>query len=756
MSKRIHNVILQPGTDEASFLANEAAGMEVVNNFDLWDCIICMRLTDDESAQLNASDKVIECLPEKPVTEMVTYPSSTPRYELPATGTVQYLTRYTPSSPSLDDGANYTGMNMYFTSEFDAAAAGNGNPPMGYFNDFNMNDTVKSNFLGEYVDIVAIEAGTPSALNAGHEDHPDFSEIDDVNTSRFVPMDWSTVSSALSSARNNQVTNSNQDWFSSHAIGVLSAAGGKHCGWGKKSSLRVMYLTDGTSNAYYGALQWHITKAVNPTTGVRNATVVTGAWGYVGVDHEKFYIIDDINQIVAYDEDGNSTTINRGDVQAATWNITMTASGSSAYVVTGEDRIFEGTTASTGVNNRGITCNPGDTVIIDNQASGGHPLYIRDNQGNNVAGVTGQGTATVTFTMPDATVIYDYVCDFHPSMTGTITCIKDTSSWRGDYRAFVDNLIIPRVIQDPADNTDKWMISIPDQTRASFFDTIMSQFNNYNGIYHFDSAGNNAHIGVSPSDPRFNSTVRVDSGVSYVTNTITNDRNTFTSSTQGAQATYYPLRSEKSGGDNQFTIAACQQDDVNRLMDDYSSRGPQVDFAAYGAYTWTSYPLTTFQDGKWGYFSGTSCAGPVAAGCATVFLEHYFTERGVYPSIAKLKEIMVQSAKENLIGEGMEGIDFSNVAGSQANPPTIYPPGNVASSKLYSSSNVNRISNNDYQNGGADLTELYGTPPLRVHIPWGVRMGTGKYIAGGSEQTTFKRRPTSGRAWPRQKVSFTS
>ena len=1063
-------MILQPGTDEAAFLSNEAAGMQVLNNFDLWDGIICMSLTDEESAQLNESDLVIECLPEKPVTEMVAYPPSTPRYELPSSGTAQYLTRYTPSSPGLDDGANYTGMNMYFTSEFgndtdyikgelladsyngavfdrslyingitlvvagavggqsavpdewakktaraielmmdssdagvnkayqrrliqtlagtigphkgrptiqriaygggssynpnfltdngaaqyagyenllnrtvhndmvwykntsgpdpsesdrdieeimehlfhtihnfgipgavpnsetecpmetlayileenpsfawqstelhlamkeaidanlydpsgyatdwntDPEAAvvaykeytylvnwsmwnmsqfweggslspewadalktqsgmaannplgyalfndyfdpvltkpnfttlqnifqdndagvsgytsnvgqlgknGSGNPPMGYFGDFNLDDTVKSNFLGEYVDIVAIEAGDVAAGNAGHEDHPDFSEIDDANTSRFVPMDWSTVSSALSSARNNQVTNNNTNWFSSHAIGVLSAAGGKHCGWGKKSSLRVMYLTDGTSNAYYGALQWHISKAVNPSTGVRNATVVTGAWGYVGVDHEKFYIIDDINQIVAYQEDGTSTTINRGDAQPATWNITMTASGSSAYVVTGEDRVYEGTAASSGVNNRAIACNPGDTVIIDNQASGGHPLYIRQG-GSNVAGVTGQGTGTVTFTMPDATTTYDYVCDYHSSMTSTISCTKTTSSWQGDYRAFANNLIIPRVINDPADSTDKWMVSIPDQTRASFFDTIMSQYNNYNGIYHFDSAGNNAHIGVSPTDPRFNSTVRIDSGASYVLNTIDGDgRNQFTSATQGAQASYYPLRAEKAGGDNQFTIAACQQDDTNRLMDDYSSRGPLIDFAAYGAYTWTSYPTTTFQDGKWGYFSGTSCAGPVAAGCATVFLENYFTQRGVYPSIAKLKELMVQSAKETLIGEGMEGIDFSNVAGSRANPPAIYPAGNVASTKLYSSSNVNRVSDNDYQNGGADLTELYGTPPLRVHIPWHIRMGTGKYIAGGSEQTTFKRRPTTGKAWPRQKVSFTS
>ena len=61
---------------------------------------------------------------------------------------------------------------------------------------------------------------------------------------------------------------------------------------------------------------------------------------------------------------------------------------------------------------------------------------------------------------------------------------------------------------------------------------------------------------------------------------------------------------------------------------------------------------TTYSDGKWGYFSGTSCAAPVAAGCATVFLDHwYFTQRGVYPSIAQLKALMTKHAKENLIGE---------------------------------------------------------------------------------------------------------
>ena len=739
MSKRIHNVILQPGTDEALFLSNEAAGMEVHCNFDMWDGIIAMKLTDEECAQLLASDKVIECGPERDVVDLVSYPASTPRYE---SSTVSYRTRYIPSG---GNGADHTGLNMFFTSEFDPA---DGTQPFGFFqgSEYQFDDTVKSNFLGEYVDIVAIEAGSPASGNAGHEDHVDFEEWDSTD-SKFIPMDWSEVSGSMTSARNNQVTNNNTNWFSSHAIGVLSAAGGKYCGWGKKSTLRVMYLSDGVTTAYYTALQWHNSKSVNPATGVRNATVVTGAWGYSGVDHEKFYKVDDINQLTVYNKDtGASSIINRptGTGNAQSLSFTASASDSSNYQVSGTDR-----NGSVSGNDPTINMVVGDTINMTNNAAGGHPMYFKTasvtGTGSQVTGATGQGTSSMSWT-PSAAGTYYYICQYHSSMVGQIIVSEQSpNGWGTDLSDFADNLLIPRVIEDPADNTDKWMISVPDQTRYSAFDTVMSQFNSYNGIYHFKSAGNNAHVAVNPDDPRWNNTIRVDSGATYVTNSLDSDgRNQFSSSTQGSQSSYYILRSEIDGGDNQFTIAACQQDDVNRLMDDYSSRGPMIDFASYGAYTWTSYPTSTYSDGKWGYFSGTSCAAPVAAGCATVFLDWYFVQRGVYPSIAELKALMIKSAKENLIGENL--VDFSNT-------PTA---ANIASSKLYSSSDVFRISDNQAQNGGADLTDLHGTPPLRVHIPWGVRMGNGKYIAGGSEQTSNGRRPLSGRAWPRQKVSFSS
>jgi plastocyanin len=737
MSKRIHNILLEPGTDEAAFLSNEAAGMEVLNNFDLWDGMICMNLTDPEAEILRGVSFVIEVAPERDVIEH-SYPSSTPRYE---SGTVTYRTRYNPSGGS--NGADYTGMNMYLSSEFKGASGFA--PPLGFFGDYQFSDTVKSNFLGEYVDIVAIEAGSPASGNAGHENHVDFQEFDST-TSKFVPMDWSTVSGALNSARNNQVTNNNTNWFSSHAIGVLSAAGGKYAGWGKKSTLRVIYLADGTSNAYYGVLQWHIDKAVNPATGVKNATVVTGAWGYSGVEHERFYKIDDINSLEVYDSAGNLSTINRpsGTGNAQTLSFTASASGFTNYQVSGTDR-----NGSVSGNDPTINMVVGDTISMTNNAVGSHPMYFKTasvtGTGSQVTGVTGAGTSSMSWT-PTAAGTYYYICQYHSDMVGQIIVSESVpAGWGSDLTPFSNNLIIPRVIQDPVDNNDYWMISVPDQTRYSTFDTIMNQFNSYNGIYHFKSAGNNAHVAVNPNDPAWNNKINIDGNADGVLNTLDSDGdNQFSRVSTGSTLSYFVLRSEIDGGDNQFTIAACQQDETNRLMDDYSNRGPQIDFASYGAYTWTSYPSGVYSDGNWGYFSGTSCAAPVAAGCATVFLDWYFTQRGVYPSIAQLKALMIKHAKENLIGENL--IDFSNIPSA----------GDISSTKLYNSSEVNRVKDGDSQNGGADLSELYGTPALRVHIPWGIRMGSGKYIAGGSEQTSEGRRPLSGRAWPRQKVSFSS
>ena len=740
MSKKLYNLVLQEGTDEAAFISTEAAGMEVHDNLSMFDMLLCMRLTEDEAAILESSEKVLEIGPERTVIETISYPSSTPRYEGP---TVSYRTKFNPSSGA---GAAHTGLNMFFTSEFNTA---DGTPPFGYFQgaEYQFDDTVKSNFLGEYVDIVAVEAGAPLAGYAGTEDHVDFEEWD-TNDSKFIAMDWSAVNGSASSTRNNQITNGSANTFSAHAIGVLSAAGGKYCGWGKKSTLRVMYLSDGVATAYQTVLAWHNAKSVNAETGLKNATIVTGAWGFSGVEHEQFYKIEDIKTFVTYDKDtGASTTHTRpaGTGSAQTITLVASASGSSDYIVNGTDR--SGTISG---NDPTINAVVGDTITMNNNANGAHPMYFKTaattGQGQQVSGASGQGSASMSWA-PGSAGTYYYICEYHSSMVGQIIVSESQpSGWGDDYSVFADNLAIPRVILDTNGPTiDKWMVSIPDQTRYSTFDTIMSSYASAGGIYHFKSAGNNAHVGVSPEDPRHNNQITIESGSTYVINNPdSNGFNQFSSGSISTDTNKFVNRNEIDGGPNQFTIAACQQDDVNRLLDDYSNRGPMCDFASYGAFTWTSYPTGTYSDGQWGYFSGTSCAAPVAAGCATVFLEWYVTQRGVWPTMAQLKELMVNSAKENLIGEDL--INFSSI-------PTA---ADISSAKLYSSSEVNRIKTGDSQNGGADLTELYGTPPLRVHIPWAIRMGTGKYIAGGAEQTTYKRRPTSGSVWPRRKVIFSS
>lgn len=735
MNKHIHTVILQPGTDEALFLANEAAGMEVVSNLNMFDSLISMRLSEDEVATLQLSEKVIDVEIEPPVVE-VAYPT-TPEYS-------RNTTLKTRSSPSTSgNGASYSGTNFWFHGGVDITA---NTDAVGFFTsdneDAEVSATIEQNYAGEYVDIVAIEAGTPLAANDGHVNHVDFQ--DDQGASRFVKTNWEDYDSGLVSQ--NQV-DFNTEFFSNHAIGVLSAAAGKFCGWSKESSMRVVYLSDGIAAAYNGVLNFHQNKPVNSATGVRNATIVTGAWGFAGVDLTGAVPIDNIASIEVYDEDGNATTINRGDAIPAEWTITLDAADASAYQVTGADRTFYGTTASTPQNNRVLIFNPGDIVNIVNNAHASHPVEIRTTGGTPVSGVTGAGTANLQFTMPDATTVYKYVCTVHPvSMEANITCIKDTSSWQDDFRPFVDNIMVPRVIEDPADSTDKWMIAWNIGSRYTTLDTILSNYNNAGGIYHFQSAGNNSTVGVKESDPRKNNEITIEPGTGYITMAVVNDRYDFTARTAPNAPTVTnasPCRMYSGGGVHDITVAACQHSTINPLLDDYSSRGPMIDIAATGAYTWTSNPSLTYQDGKWGYFSGTSCAGPVAAGTASIMVCDFFIKRGVYPTIAQLKQIMLDNSRQTLVSEELV-------------PSWMHPgdPEDKASTRLYSSSDVFRLPENGFQNGGTDLSDLFGTRIDVINIPYSIRLGTGKYI-NSVTGPSYGRRPASGQTYPRRKIRAT-
>ena len=106
-------------------------------------------------------------------------------------------------------------------------------------------------------------------------------------------------------------------------------------------------------------------------------------------------------------------------VNANTYSINVTASGSSAYSLSGNDR-----NGSVSGNNATVTANVGDTLNFAVNASG-HPFYIRvSNGGANVStpAATNQGSqsGTVSWT-PNTTGTFYYQCGNHSGMIGTIT-----------------------------------------------------------------------------------------------------------------------------------------------------------------------------------------------------------------------------------------------------------------------------------------------------------------------------------------------
>ena len=109
-----------------------------------------------------------------------------------------------------------------------------------------------------------------------------------------------------------------------------------------------------------------------------------------------------------------------------TYSINVTASGSSNYTLSGNDR-----NGSVSGSDPSVAVNVGDTLNFAVNASG-HPFYIRvSNGGANVStpAATNQGTqsGTVSWT-PNTAGTYYYQCGNHSSMIGTITVSDSTTS----------------------------------------------------------------------------------------------------------------------------------------------------------------------------------------------------------------------------------------------------------------------------------------------------------------------------------------
>lgn len=192
----------------------------------------------------------------------------------------------------------------------------------------------------------------------------------------------------------------------------------------------------------------------------------------------------------------------------ATYNINVSNSGSTAYVLSGSDR-----NGSVSGNNVTVTLNVGDTINFVVNASG-HPFYIRVSSGGaNVStpAATNQGTqsGTVSWT-PNTVGTYYYQCGFHSGMIGTITVNAQSSSWGSDSTAEITNRTIVTtasaknvdvVIVDGHINPDHPEFAVnPDGSGGS----RVNQFNwfQYNSVLGYGSNGTYTYStsGASPND----------------------------------------------------------------------------------------------------------------------------------------------------------------------------------------------------------------------------------------------------------------
>ena len=118
----------------------------------------------------------------------------------------------------------------------------------------------------------------------------------------------------------------------------------------------------------------------------------------------------------------NSTETTSTETTSSTYSITVTAQSSSNYILSGSDQ-----NGDVSGNDPSVSAKVGDTLNF-NLNSPGHPFYLikvsngGTDSNNLIDGVTNNGASsgTISWTPSEAGTYY-YICEYHPSMLGTIT-----------------------------------------------------------------------------------------------------------------------------------------------------------------------------------------------------------------------------------------------------------------------------------------------------------------------------------------------
>ena len=132
-------------------------------------------------------------------------------------------------------------------------------------------------------------------------------------------------------------------------------------------------------------------------------------------------VIEQVNTQVTSTET-TSTETTSTETTSSTYSITVTAQSSSNYILSGSDQ-----NGNVSGNDPSVSFKVGDTLNF-NLNSPGHPFYLikvsngGTDSNNLIDGVTNNGASsgTISWTPSEAGTYY-YICEYHPSMLGTIT-----------------------------------------------------------------------------------------------------------------------------------------------------------------------------------------------------------------------------------------------------------------------------------------------------------------------------------------------
>ena len=300
MATLLVNVKLKDGVDQNSFVSefDSVSEVTVKNLLPNIPTLVVFNVEDSylSTLQSHSSVEVAEEEPESFPT--VTYPSQPSAYT---------LSNKTVSADLIDaseDGTDYLSYQHYLDTDL---MQKDGNNDLGYALDYNdtstgfpdrttfdenyeyTGQTYSSRYTGKHVDIITMEGGSgiSGTTYQGYQDtHPDFDNPDSTGNTRCVPMNWNGCSQSY----NVQVTSNNM--LEAHAIGTLSAAGGIHSGFAKKSKLYAIYMAEGLATVCNAIIHFHNNKGTNGTTGLKDPTIVVGEFQYLRDTYDGIKITD--------------------------------------------------------------------------------------------------------------------------------------------------------------------------------------------------------------------------------------------------------------------------------------------------------------------------------------------------------------------------------------------------------------------------------------------------------------------------------